>query len=192
MSGILLPAGCCCDQPEPGDDCEFCDGTPKYWTVTISGVDDGLCDDCGLRTGEIDKSWKMIEVVIDGVYLLTQTGDPCIWATPAMVGVGTSQAQLWTDSDDCTGSNTGFSNHTLGIALTRTEAGWEMYIGQRGSPLPNPDERVFIGASAEASDDDCDTIAAMSNDDDTCEYAVTGTKVMSLAGTATFEAGDQT
>ncbi len=176
-----------CDDVEYSEsDCEFCTGgqTPKYFTVTLSGIDAGVyvgCLECFIATSFNDTS-----VAIDGVHLLTETGvDPhsCRWSAT----VGSWSWTLWSNEIDCTGFSIAQSG-TCKIFLTRTEAGWELAIGIN-SFFP---ENIFTDTVAETGDDDCINVAAMANQNGApfCEGGEYD--IVSDTGSATFEAGDQT
>jgi hypothetical protein len=200
---VTSPEECCCG-PEPGEDCEFCDSTPKYWTVTLSGFDDSICDDCYLVDDDPTESWKMSSIFVpplelDGVYRLFQgaTSDPwtrdnpCRWKSELLTVF--SQSRVFFDTTDCTGSHELGTNYLWHMFLERTEAGWEAWItaGSSSTPL-NITIRCFHGQSVETEDGNCLSIAPMENLDTTCTWSSSGQQILCIGGTITFEAGDQT
>ena len=77
MSGILLPAGCCCgcsDTP-----CVYCsDRTPTIMRVTFSGV--SWCTNCAYYSGSwtASKKWTTYPATLAGPYDCTQIA-ACEW-----------------------------------------------------------------------------------------------------------------
>ncbi len=179
---------CCCI--EYGDDCQFCDAglTPKYFTATLSGINAGVhvgCLTCVVEGGTA-RSFDSSVVTIDGVHLLTQTANPCIWE---VTGVGAWSHTKWNNTD-CTNKVADWSG-TCTITLERTEAGWELTISANG--FENTTGNIFTDTVAETVDDDCINVAAMANANASpwCE-GDTAYHVLTDTGSATFEAGDQT
>lgn len=183
---VTSPEECCC--VEPGDDCEFCTSSSKYFTATVSGVDAAQCDGCHPTTtpGEWF-SMASDPIAVDGVHLLMQRpGNACIWRTSQPIQTF-SIRQYFTDQCD------GFGNpdtENLFLFLVRTEAGWDATLNAG----PNPDDTVmaFSGHSDEVEDDECVTVDAMSNLITVCAYGTLGPTRLSVGGTITFLVGDQT
>ena len=77
MSGILLPAGCCCKKGSTSS-CENCDLTPIGLTVVFSGIT--LCTNCIEHSAGSDK-YTSNPAVPNGSFTLTQDapGRPCTY-----------------------------------------------------------------------------------------------------------------
>lgn len=183
----ILIGGCCCG-PEPGDDCAYCEFTPKYWTVTLSGVEPG-CSECFESITSPGVWGKVLEMTgLDGVHLLTQKfGDPCVWEKLIF---GTWEVGIYNSEANCDADNPSITRgHEFSIRLTRTEAGWTLVVGI--PDVESADRGAFEDFVAEDADDNCTTIATMTNEV-VCDVGVTFITFISDSGNATFEVGDQT
>ncbi len=199
MGAILLPAGCCC--VELGDDCHNCaEGTtPKYWTVTVSGV--SVCTGC---LNEVDGEARSINGMafdsVNGIFLLTQT-DPndCIWASDT---IGSWSVDEHFGGINCPGVTGGKSGDIVQAYLQRYATKWVFRIMDT-TTYDFYEMYAFTCEVAETEDDDCNDInlgeainnGTWSPTDWQCRYDLTlsgGTFGIGEGGTATFEVGDQT
>jgi len=187
VSGILLPAGCCCI--ERGYDCGYCDFTPKYWTVTLSGIESSACTSCTNCSGA-SESFKDVSLSnLDGVHLLTQIGsgaNACLWAKE---NFGSWSYKGHGLAANCAGDVTNRSG-SFSIYLRRTELIWELAVCLIDTLFSG--RQAFYDSVAETADDDCLNIAAMANSL-SC-WCGTSEVYAHIAdgGAATFEPGDRT
>jgi len=201
MGAILKPSGCCCGEEEAPSNCTNCDWTPKYFTVTLSGVEASLCTGCYPNTGSSGGNFAVGG--IDGIHLLTQGSvlEPsaahsqyCLWVLPA---VG-SYSYDWWGGAGCVGAPWISRSGDCGMFLRRTASGWQFQIGSVWAatawmdlPLSTPwDRTIFNDTVTEPDADDCLTVPNMSND-----LICAGGGIpwhLCNGGIATFDAGDQT
>ena len=191
MSGNLLIAGCCCTEIEEGYDCEHCDVTPKYWTVTLSGITACAgCDDCG--DGSSVDSYTVSG--LNGTHVLTQVGSEssstaCKWQ---LAGVGSWSVKHYNDTT-C-GSGEVVVSGDMRITLYRWATKWRLLVEGVGH-TKSPAYTMFWDEVNETVDDECLDIATMTNERicGTCsDENVYGDVYLASGGTATFETGDQT
>ena len=90
VSGLLVPTlgfsnklghfqpcvGPCCEYGEESGDCPYCDGSPLYIEVTISGASNNLCTACAN---------------LDGTYL-SYYSNTCGWTFPSIGHIGCQTA----------------------------------------------------------------------------------------------------
>jgi hypothetical protein len=190
VSGNILIAGCCCTEIEEGYGCGYCEVTPKYWTVTLSGVTAcGACDNCG--DGSSVDSYAVSG--LNGTHVLTQVGSgsestACKWQ---VTGVGSWSVRHYDDTT-CGAGGAGVSGD-MRITLYRFETKWRLLVEGVGHSN-SPTYSMFWDEVNETVDDACLDIATMTNER-TCgvcsDDVVYGEVYAASGGTATLEAGDQ-
>ncbi len=78
---IAMGSDCCCDTPEYSEiDCQYCEEgkTPLNWTAVFSEII--VCTDC--HKHDLGFGWRRVLNLSpspNGVIVLLQTEDPCIW-----------------------------------------------------------------------------------------------------------------
>jgi len=179
--------GCCCIE-EAAADCEHCDFTPKYWTVTFSGVTAcSGCDDCG--DGTSCKDYAISGV--NAVHVLEQHEQyACVWRKRDF---GSWSVDHY--SGTVCGTLKMAASGTLEVSLTRLAGKWRLVVEAYPGHGFSPSYRAFWTEVDESQDDDCLNVAAMTNDFacGTCsDPVVSGEVNLASGGTATLEAGDQT
>ncbi len=107
MSGIMLPAGCCCDSEGPGSDypCSYCSGkTPLTLEALFSNIT--VCTACYvIGAGPVAYKFTTPPPTPAGPYTLTQTvANRCVYEYSAAVS---GQIDMYTVST-CTGGSASF------------------------------------------------------------------------------------
>ena len=192
MSGNILMAGCCCgddDEIEEGYGCVYCEVTPKYWTVTLSGIT--ACPNC-MNCGDGTSVDSCTVSGLNGVHVLTQVGSAssstaCKWQ---LTGVGSWSAKHYNDTA-CGVGEVSVSGD-MRITLYRFETKWRLLVEGVGHSK-SPAYTMFWDEVDETVDDACLDIAAMTNERicGTCsDENVYGDVYVASGGSATLEAGD--
>ena len=194
MSGGFHRAGCCCGgepDPEPGYDCTYCDTTPKYWTLTLSGIT--ACPDC-YNCGDGTSVDSCSVTGLNGTHVLPQVGSgststACKWQ---LTGIGSWSVKHYNDTTCSTGVVTVSGN--IRITLYRFATKWRLLIEGVGHTA-SPAYTMFWDEVNETADNECLDIATMTNERicGTCsDENVYGDVYLASGGTATLEAGDLT
>ena len=136
MSGIMLPAGCCCDSEGPGSDdpCSYCSGkTPLTLEALFSNIT--VCTACYvIGAGPVAYKFTTPPPTPIGPYTLAQTANPCVYEYSAAV---TGQINMYT-LPTCPPPGLGWSLIDLKIQATFTTNKLVIYglwTHQMGGPI---------------------------------------------------------
>ena len=132
MSGIMLPAGCCCDSEGPGSDypCSYCSGkTPLTLEALFSNIT--VCTACYvIGAGPVSYKFTTPPPTPIGPYTLTQTAaNRCVYEYSAAVS---GQIDMYTVST-CTGGSFSFPliNQVIRATFTTSTiaiSGWWSHV----------------------------------------------------------------